>query len=61
MYTKAKDWQFARLAGLGLAEVNPEGVEWLGRQEQFKELREWQARDDRGEFYQRYPWEPIQF
>lgn len=62
MTSTAKEWQFAKLAGLGFCGIDNDGeLEWLGTRQQFQEYRELQAQDDRGEFYSRYPWQPIEF
>lgn len=58
----AKQWQFARLSGLMFIGTDEYGeLEWMGTRQQFQEYREFEAKDDRGEFYKSYPWTPIPF
>lgn len=59
--TTAKIIQFARLSGLLLCDEEGNEPVWFGTGRQFQEFRELQAKDDRGEFYQRYPWQVIEF
>ena len=57
----AKEIQFAKLANLVFGGVDEYGdIEWIGTGQQFREYREFQAKDDRGEFF-RYPWQDIKF
>ena len=54
--TTAKTIQFAKMSGLSLCGEEDGEPQWLGAEWQHLQLRVLQAKDDRGEFYQNYPW-----
>lgn len=61
MLATAKEIQFAKMAGLTLSWDDGGHLEWTGTADMFREFQTMQAKDDRGEYYNGYPWQDIQF
>lgn len=57
----AKQIQFAKLANLILTSDEGGKPAFMGTRQQWKEYGDLEARDDRGEFYERYPWQSISY
>lgn len=54
----AKTIQFAKMAGLIMTDDGGE-IGWLGSGKQHGEFHDLQAKDDRGEFENGYPWQSV--